>query len=277
LHVSFKHVLMRNLKAGEFFGTTNETVELTGLTLTDTEYTHQKVDWHWHEKPYFTFIIQGKVIEINQKETYHCTPGTLLFHNWQDAHYNIKPPGFTRGFHVELNNEWFNSFEIKTNGFQGSLSLSDPRMKTLFYQIWKEAKTGGPATQLAVDALLLELFGLLSGLKPTLSKAKPVWVGRVKEILHTDDQQWKLQDLAKELNIHPVHLSRDFSKHFNCKLGGYIRLVSLQRALALLPNRDISLTRIATQCKFADQSHFIRAFKTQFKVTPSQYRNLFSR
>ncbi len=91
---------METLKTGSFYGQTNQTLHLDFATITDTEYTHDKVDWHYHENAYFTFILDGKVIEGNKKEVYNCTAGSLLFHNWQDPNYNIKPKGYTRGFHI---------------------------------------------------------------------------------------------------------------------------------------------------------------------------------
>lgn len=81
---------MKTLSNGEFFGQTNETISLDGLIITDTEYTHSFVDWHYHENPYFTFLLQGNMTEGNKKETYDCSAGTLLYHHWEDAHYNIK-------------------------------------------------------------------------------------------------------------------------------------------------------------------------------------------
>lgn len=93
---------MQQLRTWTFFGTTDETVPFDFCTITNTEYTLDKVDWHYHENAYFTFILKGKLLECNKNETYHCTAGSLLFHNCQNTHYNIKPPGDTRGFHVEI-------------------------------------------------------------------------------------------------------------------------------------------------------------------------------
>lgn len=112
---------MDSLHAGQFFGLTNTNIQLGGLTLTDTEYTHPYVDWHYHENAYFTFILCGEVVEGNQKEIYHCSAGSLLFHQWQEPHYNIKPNGFTRGFHVELRPDWFETHGLNKNSLQGSI------------------------------------------------------------------------------------------------------------------------------------------------------------
>ncbi|WP_157682168.1 hypothetical protein [Mucilaginibacter mallensis] len=93
---------MMQLKMGEFFGNTDQLLRLDGLTLTDTIYTYSYVDWHYHEHAYFTFIVQGEVLEGTRQELLRCSPGTLLYHRHQEPHYNIKPNMFTRDFHVRM-------------------------------------------------------------------------------------------------------------------------------------------------------------------------------
>lgn len=268
---------MKHSKTGQFYGITNETILWDGITLTDTEYSQDRVPWHFHENNYFTFILEGGMTEGNKKEMYECCAGDLLFHNWQDAHYNIASGRFTRGFHVELGTKWFESYDMVNNVTEGSIDISDPRVKTLMYNIFKEMKLTGDTGQLSVDTLLLEVFSLLGNMKTTVERRKPKWVGRIKEMLHESTDNWKLAELASSLNVHPVHLSRDFSKYFEMSLGDYIRSIKVQRALALLPNSELSLTDISFECGFADQSHFIRSFKSYYYVTPLFYRKLMSK
>lgn len=266
------------LPNGQFYGQTNEIIHLGGLTLTDTEYTHDKVDWHYHENAYFTFILDGKVLEGNKKEVYQCTAGSLLFHNWEDAHYNIKPAGFTRGFHIELEHNWFSKFEIDPNVMQGSISLSDPAVKILMYNLFKETKLDERTRSLAVDSLLVEIFNRMGAIKPDGSKKTPVWVSKIRGILQDlPSEDWTLYGLSQTLGIHPVHLSRDFTKYFHCNLSEYIRSIKIQRSLSLLPDLKHSLTDIAFECGFADQSHFIRSFKALNSINPARYRKLLQR
>ena len=84
----------------------------------------------------------------------------------------------------------------------------------------------------------------------------------------------RLYDSANEANIHPVHLSREFSRHFHTHLGDYLRLVKVQRAMTLLGEPERLLTEIAFECGFADQSHFIRSFRAYYGMTPLEYRRL---
>ena len=269
---------MNLLQIGQFHGQTNKTIHLNGITLTDTEYTLPKVAWHYHENAYFTFILQGNVIEGNKKEIYNCSAGSLLFHNWQEAHYNIKPEGFTRGFHIELENTWFKDFSFDISALEGSINISNPDTKFLFYKILKETKAGDDVTNLSVQSLLLQVLSLLFRNYEIKNDKYPLWTGKVREILHDEFcKSHTLDDLVKSLGIHPVHLSRYFPKYFHCTLGEYVRKLRVERSLALLSNKHLPLTEIAFECGFADQRHFNRCFKKTMGVTPLTYKKLILR
>jgi AraC-like DNA-binding protein len=264
---------MEKLHKGKFYGQTNERRQLEELTLTDTEYIHDKVDWHYHETPYFTFILEGDLIEGNKKEIYHCSPGTLLFHNWQEAHYNIKPKGYTRGFHVELDEKWISRFDVNLNELQGSIHIDNPIVKLLFYKIFRESKNHDDITPLSIQTLLLETLSQIESGQEINFKNKPGWVKKIRDILHdSPTRQLSLDELSNLLHIHPVHLSRDFSKYFHCTIGEYVRKIRVGNSLMLLSNKNLSLTEIGFACGFADQSHFIRCFKKIMGTSPLVFR-----
>lgn len=266
---------MKQSQKGEFYGQTNTTIHLDGITLTDTIYTHDKVDWHYHENAYFTFILQGNVIEGNKNEIYNCSPGSLLFHNWQEPHYNIKPEGFTRGFHIEIEKSWFDGFEFNSDNLQGSLNIQDVNQKLLMYQIFKETKLNDGSTPLSIETLLLENLSKMQTFNRLESGKKPKWVDEIKAILNDQfSDNLSLEYLSKNLNIHPVHLSREFSRYFNSGLSEYIRKLRVQKALELISTKNADLTNIAFDCGFSDQSHFIRCFKEFNGISPSAYKKI---
>ena len=267
---------MRQLTTGQFYGQTNQKLEIGGIILTDTEYTHDWVDWHYHENAYFTFILQGNVLEGNKKEVYNCTSGDLLFHNWQEPHYNRKPEGYTRGFQIEVRPEWIRQSGIALDQVQGSLKLHDPELKLLFFSLFRETKMDDITTALAIETLLLRTFATLHESHQTDRKNKPLWVGQLREILHDSyPENLLLQELSLNLGIHPVHLSRDFSKYFHCNLGDYIRKLKIEKSLILLSQKQFSLQDITFACGFSDQSHFTRSFRIMMGTTPSDYRKLY--
>lgn len=266
---------MKQSQTGEFYGQTNKTINLEGITLTDTVYTLDKVDWHYHENAYFTFILQGNVIEGNKKEIYNCSAGDLLFHNWQEPHYNIKPEGFTRGFHIEIEKNWFDELDFNASDLQGSINISNPDLKFLLYKIFRETKADDTTTLLSIQTLLLETLGKMLRDHQSETKKKPTWVSEIDLILNDQfSDQLSLDYLSKTLDIHPVHLSRDFSKYFNSGLGEYIRKLKVQKSLQMISQKKSDLTHIALDCGFSDQSHFTRCFKEINGITPSQYRKI---
>lgn len=266
---------MKQSPKGHFYGKTNKTVHLDGLTLTDTVYTHQKVDWHFHENSYFTFLLHGGLVEGNKKEIYECTAGSLLFHNWQEPHYNIKPDIFTKGFHIELEHKWTDRFSFDLCILQGSVQISDPELKLLLYKIFKETRINDSLSMLSIETSLLQVLTNMQQGQESLLKYRPPWVKRINEILHDRcAERLSLTELASHLDIHPVHLSRDFSKYFHCNLGDYTRKLRIEKSLSLLSNKTNSLTGIGFECGFSDQSHFIRCFKQMIGVNPLEYRRI---
>jgi len=269
---------MNFLRTGQFFGQTNRTIHLNGIILTDTEYTHRRVDWHFHENAYFTFILQGRMIEGNRKGTYTCSNGSLLFHSWQEPHYNLKPDGYTRGFHVEFTKNCFTDFSFDLDDWQGAFTVENPDIKFLFYKVFRETKIFDDLTAASIQMQLIEIFGHMLRFKQAAQETKPVWVNKLKGILlDSFTEKLSLLNLSHELKIHPVHLSRDFSKYFHCTFGEYVRKMRVEKSLALLPDKNLSLTDIAFQCGFADQSHFLRCFKKINGINPSNYRKLLLR
>lgn len=259
---------MQKLTNGAYFGSHYQKTVLHDCIITDTEYTHNRVDWHYHENPYFTYLLSGKLYEANKKESYYLKSGSLLYHHWQDAHYNIKPDIYTRGFHIELNAKWFKRFDLKTDTIEGSHYLENPKIKGLINKVFLETKINDSYSNTSIDTLIIEIFNTINQpLYKTYNK-KPKWLNRLEEILMEDNLQWSLNDLSLQLQIHPVHLSREFSKYFGMTFGQYIRQVKLNKAILLINANVLSMTEICYACGFYDQSHFIRTFKTYYGNTP---------
>lgn len=256
-----------------YYGVHKQTSLYDQLVITDTEYTHEFVDWHYHENAYFTYLIQGQLFEANRKEAYTIGPGGLLFHNWQDSHYNIRQSAYAQGFHIELEKEWFERHQLAPDAFQGSLQLEHPLLRSLFDRIYRESKLNDSHTLLSVESLLLQVFSGLSGTQEKSSAKKPAWLAKLKEILHFEqEEKLSLASLSAELHLHPVYLSTEFPKHFQLTFGDYLRRLKVEQAVPMLRSPAPSLSSIGYACGFADQSHFIRVFKSVYGITPSAYR-----
>jgi AraC family transcriptional regulator len=266
---------MNYSRAGQFFGHHNQTTSFDGIIATETEYDYQFVDWHYHENSYFCLINKGNCRHINKRETYECSTNSLMFHNSQEAHCNTKSGGISQVFQLELSHDWCKKFEIDLDKLPASTNISHPDSRLLFYNIYKEAKLPDNTSNLTIDALLLETFAVMRGVETFSFASTPHWVKKIDEILHENfDRPLSLQELSNELNLHFVHLSRDFPKYFRCNFSQYIRKIKVEKSLGLLRNAKLSMADIACICGFADQSHFIRCFKEFTAITPKEFRKL---
>lgn len=266
---------MKYLPTGKFFGQTDKTFLLDGFTMTDTEYTVEYVDWHYHENPYFTFIVCGGLVEGNRKEIYECAGGNLLFHNWQEPHYNIKPDVFTRGFQLEIKKELCEAFDIDLNKLPSNLNIANPQVKLHFHNIYKETKLFDDFSNIEIEGYLFQILDEISEQLSISESKTPHWLKKADEILHEQNHEnISLKTLSKELNLHPVYLCRTFPKFFRCGFGEYIRKIKVDKSLSLLRKKQFSLTEIAFSCGFADQSHFVRCFKEFMKISPKDYRKI---
>lgn len=79
-------------------------------------------------------------------------------------------------------------------------------------------------------------------------------------------------DAAAELKYAPDYMTRIFKKYTGKTTLEYINGVRLQRAKSLLLNSDLSVAQVAYSVGFADEKYFMRLFKREESVTPTQYR-----
>lgn len=268
---------MVQLQTGQFYGDTGFIRSVGPLTLTDTVYTHDFVDWHYHENPYFTFLLEGGLTEGYRegKETFGA--GHILFHHQDECHYNQKPADRARGFHLEIESVFLKDYDLSLSGVQGNRTIGDPLLKILFCRLLAESKSGNPDGGMIIESLVLEILSLLSNTPVTDERGSPRWVGRLREILADHDPgitAFSLSEISAMLDIHPVHMSRSFSKYFRCTFGEYLRRLRTEKAALAILGSDRPLISIAYDCGFADQSHLIRTFRTYMGFNPLLFRKI---
>ena len=81
----------------------------------------------------------------------------------------------------------------------------------------------------------------------------------------------KISDLAKNTNLSESQLRRKFQKEFGLSPQTFIQRARLQAAAHLLRSESKSISQVAFQSGFTDQSYFTRQFKKFFGKTPKEY------
>jgi len=265
---------MKILTKGKYYGSRNSEKSFHGVLLSQYVYTTDRTDWHYHENPYFMYVLHGNMMDSNKKIKTLCPSGSLMFNNWQEPHYGSKHSDEASGFHLEFEKNWLENNDVSISLLEGSQLIQNPKIHLLFAKLYFEFILSDNYSEVSVEILLLQICDALDNLKTNNSQKNPIWIEDLKELLHYDTSNLSLQYLSDQLGVHPVHISRAAPKHLSMSLGEYIRQDKIKKAIPLLLNSNASLTEITYKLGFSDQSHFNRVFKSHFNMNPSSYRKM---
>lgn len=83
-----------------------------------------------------------------------------------------------------------------------------------------------------------------------------------------------LELCARQLNYHPVYLSRVFKKHMGVAFSDYLNECRMNWAKQILETTDMKISQIGEKLQYKNTSAFIRTFRKFVGMTPGQYRDL---
>jgi YesN/AraC family two-component response regulator len=87
------------------------------------------------------------------------------------------------------------------------------------------------------------------------------------------NEKLSLDSLAREVYLSKSYLSSMFKEETGISLTEYITKVRIEKSKKLLTENSISISAIALQCGFKDQSYFTKVFKKETGTSPKKYRN----
>ena len=105
------------------------------------------------------------------------------------------------------------------------------------------------------------------------SKDTDTRISKILGYIHKNyDQPLSLSDLASELYISNVHLSRIFKQNIGINFRQYLNKIRLNHALSDLMHTDKTIIRIANDNGFSSVALFNKLFREEYHELPSAYR-----
>jgi transcriptional regulator GlxA family with amidase domain len=86
-----------------------------------------------------------------------------------------------------------------------------------------------------------------------------------------------LDEWAQVVNLSPSHLYHLFKAETGETPCRYLKMLRMKRAKELLETTFLTVKEIVAVMGINDGSHFMRDFKKQYTMTPTQYRRAFMR
>lgn len=259
------------LNKGIYSGNVQELKEHAGFITSKTVYEGDyHADFHYHENPHLSFILQGGNFEYKNGKASVRNAGEVLFYRSGELHKTLPTIAKTKNLNLEIDTDFLkNNLLSEPDLYDVICNRQDSRLFML--KIHAEIHFNDSLTEISIHAALLSY---IKAFKPQdLSTAK--WGIQLKEILNEEwNQNHSLSELSGILGVHPVTISKYFAKNFGCTFGEYVRKLRIQKSLELIKCTNYSLTEIAYLCGFADQSHFLRVFKFYTGMNPKYFQKL---
>ncbi|KYC37829.1 AraC family transcriptional regulator [Scytonema hofmannii PCC 7110] len=90
----------------------------------------------------------------------------------------------------------------------------------------------------------------------------------------TDKEKLSLEKIATKLNISHYYFCRLFKQSTGMAPHQYLIQQRVERAKQLLKHTKRTVTDVAIECGFANQSHFAKHFRQHTGVTPKEFRKM---
>lgn len=234
-----------------------------------------KLEEHVHRHALLTFVVEGTMRETCSGQVNMCRPGALRFLPAGELHAN-EFESAVRCLHVSIGREIMDALERRSLLPSKASEIRGLGATWLANRLYAEFSRADQASAIALEGVILEILAEIarSQVKPDVTLA-PRWLRHATEIVETRFlERLSLADIASEVGVHYVHLSRQFHKYNRCTIGELIRKRRIQYASHLLAHSQTPLAEIALICGFSDQSHLSFLFKRYMGLSPSKFRAL---
>jgi AraC family transcriptional regulator len=266
------------LSPGKFFGRTQRSLEVAGLTFAESVYAaNLSIPLHAHANAFLYFVIEGMYDETCGRETRSGGPSTLVFHPAEEPHANRWHETGGRVFHIDISRVRADAIREHGPSLDRPADFRAGVAPWLAGRLYREYCRPDGASSLAMEGLVLEIMAEVSRHRvPDAERTPPTWLRRACEILHDRfAEKLSLGEIATAVGVHPVHLARVFRRQHGCTPGDYIRTLRVEFACQQLATSDNPLVEIALSAGFPDQSSFTKTFRHQMGMTPGEYRRHF--
>jgi AraC family transcriptional regulator len=225
---------------------------------------------HYHETTHFSFLLNGGATDKRKNSEAEKISGELMFFHSGEIHQSIYKSFPVKNINIELEDGFFRNNSIVESDFKSSVE-QNANAKFRILKIYKELLTNDEFSDSSIEMILLSLLED----KPEHKNFRPKWLDTVLEVLNDNwNDEISVGSLALAANVHPKTISKYFPKYFACTLGEYRRKIKVEKSLSLIKTSNLSLTEIAYECGFYDQSHFTATFKQMTGFRPKEFQKI---
>lgn len=254
---------------------------------------------HWHEEMEWIYFQKGDFpVWLNAKEYQIHAPAIMCIHP-EELHALILEKNSIESavvFPVDiLRFERYDAAEAKVLGplVEGKLRMpvlcqhGDAAFEELsacykeIEQMLRQMKEQKNVLYLNIKAKMLELIAVaykydLLTRQVREGREESGTVENLKKVLQYIGEHYsspiRLSELAELVNMNEQYFCRYFKKNIGKTITEYINVIRVEKAATALAETEDKIIDIASACGFDNTGYFIRRFKKEKGMTPSEYR-----
>lgn len=248
--------------------------------------TKKEFAYHYHDFHKVVIFISGKVVYHIEGKAYQLRPWDILLVNRHAIHRpEIDPSVPYERFILWIQNDilWQELLKCfqKANDRNYNLvrlnSALQEKMKDILFELETSTKSDGYGKEILTQSLFLQFMVYLNRIflekQYIFDKKSYTFDSQIANILqyinHNLKEDLSVETLAAKYYVSKYHLMRKFKEETGYTLHNYIVNKRLLMARTLI-SEGMPVLKAAQESGFAEYSTFSRAYRRQFKTSPSE-------
>jgi AraC family transcriptional regulator len=268
---------IQTLENGSFFGHAADPVAAGDFTFSCMRPTvpPEEMQLHQHHGAHFVLVLSGAYSSTAYGSEQVSRGPALIFNPPGTEHRDCFLEMDGSFMTISLSAERFGGL-VEQKPVEHPLRLERAEQLQHALAIFRAVAFSG-INSLHAEALAVELLDMsAAGASPLQRRREhsPPWLRTAREAIQDRcRERLGLRELASEIGVHPVHLTRAFRRFVRQTPGAYHQRCRLEKAAVLLSAGTRCLADISAETGFADQSHFSRSFHKFYGLPPGQFRS----
>jgi AraC family transcriptional regulator len=219
--------------------------------------------FHVHDQITVVLPLSGSFVENTLKKSIQGKPGVVIVETPESPHENIYSPYGGTNLRLRMSPELQSFVECEAHGSSGHERT---------YKIARNM-ADNMRDPLLLECAGLEILGFVNNGPDWAPRGRPTFLREIVANLRANvDLGREITAIARDAQVSPIRVVRSFRRSYGISLARFIRLLQMQRARTLLADPAISISTVAAEAGFSDQSHMTRAFAQTYGVTPAALR-----
>jgi AraC family transcriptional regulator len=265
--------MIATIGIGKFVGAPVHAHTADGVSIAENTYASGlSVAKHAHDAPLLSLVLQGHATEENGGRSRELSSQSLLYTPSFETHaHRFLTPG--RWLNIQFSAPWIARLGVEADMLPvASQIVRGGATVNWASRLGAELREPDTVSHFAIEGALLLLISDLSRLPALGERRRPRWLTVIEDAIESSiASPPSVAELAALAGVHASHVLRTFRQYHGCTVAAYVRRQRVERARAEIATTNSSLSIIALQAGFADQSHLTRVFRQAFGETPGQY------